>query len=148
MTYLHSKTTQEGNQKCDVFHQDLKADNILLYTSGNCEHDQQLRAKIADFGLSVMRKKVSDLKNKKTSIVGGTRTSSKTKSGSNSKAGYYLSFVKHIGGTPAYMVSFSFTLFFPFEPSTSLTLNCRPQSLKHQTNSQKHGKQSMDDNSV
>jgi hypothetical protein len=47
MSYLHSPTNDDGTEKRELFHQDLKSANVLLI-----EVDGIIRAKIADFGLS------------------------------------------------------------------------------------------------
>jgi hypothetical protein len=49
MAYLHSPTNDDGTEKKELFHQDLKSANVLLI-----EVDGILRAKIGDFGLSRM----------------------------------------------------------------------------------------------
>jgi hypothetical protein len=49
MDYLHSPTNDDGTEKKELFHQDLKSANVLLI-----EVDGILRAKIGDFGLSRM----------------------------------------------------------------------------------------------
>jgi serine/threonine protein kinase len=49
MAYLHAKE-YNGEEKKDVFHQDLKSANVLLKKEGG-----MLRAKISDFGLSSMK---------------------------------------------------------------------------------------------
>ncbi|KAJ3223116.1 hypothetical protein HK099_001517 [Clydaea vesicula] len=50
MEFLHSKSFPNGGAKQDVFHQDLKSGNIQLYSK-----NKSLRAKISDFGLSILR---------------------------------------------------------------------------------------------
>jgi serine/threonine protein kinase len=47
MAYLHSSKNADGSPKKQCFHQDLKTGNVLLENI-----DGELRAKIADFGLS------------------------------------------------------------------------------------------------
>jgi hypothetical protein len=49
MAYLHSPTNDDGTEKKELFHQNLKSANVLLI-----EVDGILRAKIGDFGLSRM----------------------------------------------------------------------------------------------
>ncbi|KAL3895488.1 MAG: hypothetical protein SGCHY_004673 [Lobulomycetales sp.] len=55
MDFLHSKS-HNGKPKQDVFHQDLKSMNVLLSRSGKLGN---LRAKLGDFGLSVIRDHVT-----------------------------------------------------------------------------------------
>lgn len=66
MAFLHSKTGPDGKPKVDVFHQDLKSSNVLLY------HDEtlQLRGKISDFGLSVVRTKIVQHSQRGKSLAG------------------------------------------------------------------------------
>lgn len=47
MAFLHAKTHPDGRPKRDVFHQDLKSGNVLLYMSHG-----KVRGKIGDFGLA------------------------------------------------------------------------------------------------
>jgi LRR receptor-like serine/threonine-protein kinase FLS2 len=49
MAYLHSSTNDDGTEKKELYHQDLKSANVLLI-----EVDGIIRAKIGDFGLSRM----------------------------------------------------------------------------------------------
>lgn len=50
MAFLHSKFLANGKKKSELYHQDLKTANVLLLRESDVKH--QLRAKIADFGLS------------------------------------------------------------------------------------------------
>lgn len=68
MEFLHS-SMYEGKKKKELFHQDLKSSNILLY-----KVDGVLRAKIGDFGLSLVRDLTeSAKKNSKVTHHGGTK---------------------------------------------------------------------------
>ncbi len=84
MAYLHSNVSAKGNRKIEIFHQDLKSANVLLLKSD----EGLLRAKVSDFGLSVMKE--GSLNHSLRASVQSNATSSFSK-------------VEHIGGTEVYM---------------------------------------------
>lgn len=104
MAYLHSKKTKDGHRKFDIFHQDLKPENILLSLK---DGHTSLRAKIADFGLSVMRKTL-EMDKKATSMTALATESAAIQSAAIQSTNIrtnMLSEVNQIGGTQIYMVS-------------------------------------------
>lgn len=57
MKYLHAKEDAKGKKKPQLYHQDLKTANILLILENG-----KIRAKITDFGFSVIRKQQENVK--------------------------------------------------------------------------------------
>jgi serine/threonine protein kinase len=66
MAFLHSPTHEDGTEKQELFHQDLKSANIMLVAEGGL-----IRAKIGDFGLSFLKK--SDDATEEVKYNGGTQ---------------------------------------------------------------------------
>lgn len=94
MAFLHSKTMANGRKKDELFHQDLKTANILLLR----EKGGELRAKISDFGLSVIKKhQVQDDSRGKHNGSSAYTQMESTPNDTN------VSFVQHVGGTRKYL---------------------------------------------
>lgn len=68
MEFLHSCTYPTGKKKREVFHQDIKSQNVLL-----CKEEGVIRGKISDFGLALIRESLGEEDASTVAYNGGTK---------------------------------------------------------------------------